>query len=122
MGINLNLLSYILYLAITLFITFWVGKELHKKGRPLMESAFDKYGFNSWVSSVNNSLLMGYYLLNAGNILLFLTTWEKTENQGQIIEALIENIGFIVTLLGVIHVFNMSTLIFMHFKSNLNKH
>ena len=38
--INFNELSYIIYLPITLFITIWIGKELHKNGRPLMQKAF----------------------------------------------------------------------------------
>ena len=48
--INYNEISYLIYLPITLFITVWVGRELYQNGRPLMETAFKKYGFESWVS------------------------------------------------------------------------
>lgn len=118
--INYNELSYVIYLPITLFLTVWVGKELHKNGRPLMELAFKKYGFESWVSPINNSLLIGYYLLNIGNLLLFINSWEKTESAGQMIKAIIENIGIIITLLGFIHFFNLGILLIMNFKSNTN--
>lgn len=118
--INYNELSYVIYLPITIFVTVWVGKELHKNGRPLMQLAFEKYGFQSWVSPINNSLLIGYYLLNIGNLLLFINSWETTDSAEQMIKAIIENIGIIITLLGIIHFFNLGILIIMNFKSNTN--
>jgi vacuolar-type H+-ATPase subunit I/STV1 len=118
--INYNELSYVIYLPITIFVTVWVGKELHKNGRPLMQLAFKKYGFQSWVSPINNSLLIGYYLLNIGNLLLFINSWETTDSAEQMIKAIIENIGIIITLLGIIHFFNLGILIIMNFKSNTN--
>ena len=117
---NLNEISYAIYLPITLFITVWVGKELHKKGRPLMQSAFEKYGFENWVSPINNSLLAGYYLLNIGNLLIFINTWETTESLEEMIKAITQNVGVIITLLGVIHIFNLTVLIIMNFKTNTN--
>lgn len=118
--INFNELSYLIYLPITLFITIWVGKELHKNGRPLMQKAFNRFGYESWVSPVNNSLLIGYYLLNIGNLLVFINTWDEIETAEQMIKAIAENIGIIITLLGIIHVFNLSVLLIINFKSNLN--
>lgn len=118
--INYNEISYLIYLPITLFVTVWVGKELYHNGRPLMELAFEKYGFESWVLPINKSLLIGYYLLNIGNLLIFINSWEKTETAGQMINVIIENVGIIITLLGLIHFCNLSILIFMNFKSNTN--
>ena len=118
--INYNEISYLIYLPITLFVTVWVGRELYQNGRPLMETAFKKYGFESWVSPINSSLLIGYYLLNIGNLLIFINSWEKTESAEQMIKAIIENVGIIITLLGVIHFCNLSILILMNFKSNKN--
>ena len=118
--INYNEISYLIYLPITLFVTVWVGKELYHNGRSLMELVFKKYGFESWVSPINSSLLIGYYLLNIGNLLIFINSWEETESAGQMIKAIIENVGIIITLLGVIHFCNMSILILMSFKSNIN--
>lgn len=118
--INFNELSYIVYLPITLFITIWVGKELHKNGRPLMRIAFKRFGFDSWVSPVNNSLLIGYYLLNIGNLLIFINTWEEIESAEQMINAIAENIGIIITILGLIHVLNITVLLIINFISTLN--
>ena len=118
--INFNELSYIIYLPITLFITIWIGKELHKNGRPLMQTAFKRFGFDTWVSPVNNSLLIGYYLLNIGNLLIFINTWGEIESTEQMINAIANNIGIILTILGLIHVFNLTVLLIINFISTLN--
>ena len=115
MEINYNLLSYALFLPSSGFITVWVGKQLHSKGRILMENAFQRFGFQEWVTPVNNTLLAGYYLLNLGNVLLVLTTWEKPESLIAVFESLSVHLGFILCLLGAIHAFNMSTLLVMNF-------
>lgn len=115
MGINYNLLSYALFLPFSGFITVWVGKQLHSKGRLLMEKAFLRFGFKDWVTPVNNTLLLGYYLLNLGNVLLVLTTWEKPNSIMAVFESLSIHLGFILCLLGVIHAFNMITLLVMNF-------
>ena len=118
--INFNELSYIIYLPITLFITIWIGKELHKNGRPLMQKAFKRFGFDTWVSPVNNSLLIGYYLLNIGNLLIFINTWGEIESTEQMINAIANNVGIILTILGLIHVFNLTVLLIINFISTLN--
>tara|TARA_Y100000766_G_C18844501_1_gene574978 strand:- start:589 stop:945 length:357 start_codon:yes stop_codon:yes gene_type:complete len=112
---SFNEISYVIYLPITLFITIWVGKELHKNGRPLMQMAFKRFGYDSWVSPVNNSLLIGYYLLNIGNLLIFINTWEEIESAEQMINAIAKNIGIIIIILGLIHVFNMTVLLVINF-------
>jgi len=113
--INFNELSYVIYLPITLFITIWVGKELHKNGRPLMRIAFKRFGYDSWVSPVNNSLLIGYYLLNIGNLLIFINSWEEIESAEQMINVIAKNIGIIIIILGLIHVLNMTVLLVINF-------
>ena len=112
---SFNEISYVIYLPITLFITIWVGKELHKNGRPLMEMAFKRFGYDSWVSPVNNSLLIGYYLLNIGNLLIFINSWEEIESAEEMINAIAKNIGIIIIILGLIHVLNMTVLLVINF-------
>lgn len=114
-----NTISYGVYISISLYITFWVGKILHRQGEVLMLSSFKKYGYEEWVAPVNNTLLVGYYLLNIGNVLLVITTWHTLESFEAMIATLSQKLGLILMVLGVIHAFNMTVLLIMNFV-NLN--
>ena len=113
---NYNVLAYAIYLPISVYITYWVGRELHQNGRILMAEAFSKYQFDEWVDPINNTLLIGYYLLNIGAVFLVVTHWVELKNSLELIESLAKHVGFIVGLLGFIHGFNVILLSFLIFK------
>jgi len=113
---NYNVLAYAIYLPISVYITYWVGRELHRKGRVLMAVAFHKHNYDEWLDPINNSLLVGYYLLNIGTVFLAITQWKQINNLLEVLESVSIYIGFIVTLLGIIHAVNITVLSILLFK------
>jgi len=99
--------TYLFYLALSIALTVWVGHTLHKNGRPFLLHAFD----NSPVlaDSINNLLLVGFYLVNFGFVSLALRSTPIDGLQGAI-ELLSVKIGKVLMVLGGMHFFNMHML------------
>jgi hypothetical protein len=66
------LTCYMSYLAISIALTVWVAKTLHKSGRIFLVEAF--HGNTELADSVNHLLVVGFYLINVGYIALALKT------------------------------------------------
>ncbi len=78
-----------------------------------MELCLQKH--KTWIDPINNSLLIGYYFLNIGIALLKIQTWSEITLEHQVIESVAYHTGFMLLLLGSIHVVNLSSLIIMLF-------
>ncbi len=106
---------YMIYVGISLAITFWVGRTLSKNGRPFLVMNFT--GNEPLADSVNHLLLVGFYLINFGFISFCLKYGEKPTTLDQAIEFLSTKIGFIIIVLGVMHFINIIALAkFRHFR------
>ena len=57
---------YFSYLAISVAVTVWVARTLHKSGRVFLLDAF--HGNAELADSVNHLLVVGFYLVNVGYI------------------------------------------------------
>lgn len=100
--------TYLFYLAISLALTVWVGHTLHKNGRPFLLHAFDN---NATIAdSINNLLLVGFYLVNFGFVSLALKTSIPVIGLQGAIELLSVKIGKVLLVLGGMHFFNMHML------------
>ena len=64
--------SYLVYLAISLGVTVWVAKTLHRNGRVFLLDAF--HGNGDLADSVNHLLVVGFYLINVGYVALAMRT------------------------------------------------
>lgn len=107
--------TYIIYLAISITITIWVGRTLNKNGRVFLVENFK--GNNELADSVNHLLLVGFYLVNIGFVLLALKYGVKPVDAASAIEFLSTKLGIVIVVLGGMHFFNMRSLIkFRHFK------
>ena len=100
--------TYLFYLALSIAVTVWVGHTLHKNGRPFLVHAFD--GNTTLADSINNLLLVGFYLINFGWVSLALKTQSPVENAQQAIEVLSVKVGLVLFVLGGMHFFNMHML------------
>lgn len=110
---------YLVYIGISLAITFWVGRTLSKNGRPFLLMNFT--GNAALADSVNHLLLVGFYLINFGFISFCLKYGEKPNTLDQAIEFLSTKIGFIIIVLGVMHFVNIIALTkFRHFRIGEN--
>jgi TRAP-type C4-dicarboxylate transport system permease large subunit len=97
--------SYLTYLAVSLLITVWVARTLHKNGRVFLVDSF--HGNEQLADSVNHLLVVGFYLINLGYVTLALRFGNKPHSLAQTIEYLSTKIGLVLVILGVMHFFNI---------------
>jgi hypothetical protein len=99
---------YLSYLAISITLTIWVARTLHRSGRIFLLDAF--HGNAELADSVNQLLVVGFYLINAGYIALALKTTDPLANLRGMIELESGKIGVVLLILGAMHFFNMLIL------------
>ncbi len=97
--------TYAIYLLVTIGLTIWVAKALFKNGKIFLIDIF--HGNTALADSVNNLLLVGFYLINIGYVVYTLQTHTNVSNPTIMIEELSIKIGFIILVLGVMHFFNL---------------
>ena len=100
----MNYTYYIFYLIISFFVTFVFGRDLHKHGRLYVLLAFKE---EKVTDAINNVLLMGYYALNFGFILIMSKDWPFNLSSKFRLEALTTNLSFLLLTLAVIHYSNL---------------
>jgi hypothetical protein len=96
---------YFTYLAISIALTVWVARTLHRNGRVFLVDAF--HGNEELADSVNHLLVVGFYLINVGYIALALKTTDPLSNLRQVIELESVKIGVVLLILGGMHFFNI---------------
>jgi hypothetical protein len=106
---NYNIISYGIYLLITIYVVVVVGGLIHKNGRPFLINVFHQN--ISLADSVNNLLLIGYYLFNIGYCIISLKIWKEIGSLQEVTETLSYKIGMIVFILGLMHLFNVLMLL-----------
>lgn len=99
------IVTYSLYLVITIALTIWVARTLFKNGKIFLVDIF--HGNKDLADSVNNLLLVGFYLINIGYAVYTLQVTAPIENLQQVIERLSLKIGLIILILGGMHFFNL---------------
>jgi hypothetical protein len=99
--------SYIGYIVISIVLTVWVARTLHKNGRVFLVEAF--HGDERIADSVNHLLVVGLYLINVGYITLALKYGDKPGDVQQAIEFLSTKVGLVLVVLGAMHFFNIFT-------------
>jgi len=102
---NLNILAYIIYTVITLYIILWVGRTFYVNGRMFILRLFHNNAEQT--DATNNIILIAYYLFNTGYAILQFQAWEKVENPATLISSIAGKTGTLVTILAVTHYFNM---------------
>jgi hypothetical protein len=100
---NWLLLTYLVYLAISICLTVWVARTLHKNGRIFLVDSF--LGNESLADSVNHLLVVGFYLINIGYVTLALRYGAAAANAQEALEALSTKIGLVLLVLGGMHFF-----------------
>ena len=99
-------ITYALYLAISVALTVWVARTLHRNGRAFLVDSF--LGNEKLADSVNHLLVVGFYLVNIGYVALALKYGVKPETLRDAIEALSTKVGFVLVVLGVMHFGNIA--------------
>ena len=102
---NIKVVTYLVYLVISIGLTAWVAQTLHRSGRAFLIDAFHQN--ETLADSVNHLLVVGFYLINLGYVTLALKTEDPLGNAGESIEALSRKVGLVLLVLGGMHFFNL---------------
>jgi hypothetical protein len=98
-------IAYAVYLLLSVSVTVWVARTLHRTGRVLLGQAFP--GNSELADSINRLLVVGFYLLNLGYVALALATTESPSTARQAIELVSGKLGVVLLVLGGLHFFNL---------------
>src|SRR5881397_3645725 len=98
---NYIIATYIAYLVITITLAMWVATTLFKNGKVFLVDIFS--GNKELADSVNNLLLVGFYLINLGYAVYTLRIASGIVSLQDAIEMLSLKIGLIILILGGMH-------------------
>jgi cytochrome c biogenesis protein CcdA len=107
--------SYIAYVVVSFLFTFWVGRNLHRNGKIFLLEAFGND--EQKANSVNQLLLVGFYLVNFGIVCLFLSLGNHPTSDVEVFEYLATKFGVVLVILGGMHFFNMRNIANMSAKA-----
>ncbi len=102
---NYTIITYSLYLTLSISLTIWVARTLSKNGRIFLVDCFHQ---ENLADSVNHLLVVGFYLVNLGFVSLFLKVGLQVENTQQVFEALSGKMGVVLLALGFMHFLNLA--------------
>lgn len=102
---NYSILTYGIYLPITILLTVWVAKTLFNNGRIFLVDIF--HGNEALADSVNKLLIVGFYLINVGYAVFTLKIMGDINSMQVVIEKLSLKLGAIILILGAMHFFNL---------------
>ena len=97
--------THFAYLGISIALTVWVARTLHRNGRVFLVDCF--HGNAELADAVNHLLVVGFYLINMGFVALFLSLGREPSGLVGGIEYISVKIGIVLLVLGVMHFFNM---------------
>lgn len=115
---NYYILTYGIYLTISVILTIWVASVLFKNGRIFLVDIF--HGNTELADSVNKLLVVGFYLINIGYMSLALKTYGVVSDMQIVVEVLSYKIGCIILILGAMHFLNL--IIFFKLRSRAQQH
>ena len=107
------------YLAISAVIAGWVGQTLHKHGRHFLKNCF--FNNERVVDSVNDALLVGFYLMNIGFAATVIRYKDEVIHLSDSVVMLADKIGFILLVLGAAHTFNLIILRIAHHQALMRR-
>lgn len=102
---NWLIITYVSYLAISVCLTIWVARTLHKNGRIFLVDSF--LGNEQLADSVNHLLVVGFYLINIGYVTLALKYGARAVNAQEALESISTKVGLVMLVLGAMHFFNL---------------
>jgi|SRR6185369_11519082 len=116
---NWLITTYLSYLLISVALTIWVARTLHKSGRIFLVDSF--LGNEQLADSVNHLLVVGFYLVNIGYVTLALKYGAAAANAQEALESLSTKVGLVLLVLGGMHFFNLAVFTKMRKRGLLHK-
>lgn len=103
---NYVILTYALYLSVSIAVTIWVARVLFNNGRIFLVDIF--HGNTELADSVNKLLVVGFYLINIGYMVVVLKEYGTIVNTREVIDILSYKVGRIILILGAVHFINLA--------------
>lgn len=97
--------TYLAYLTVSVPLIVWVATTLARNGKVFLADVFG--GNDELAVAVNKLLVVGFYLLNLGFVVLFLRISDPVEDLGGLFDTLSIKVGVVMLTLGVLHFFNV---------------
>ena len=108
-----DIISYIIFLSISSYITIDVGRRCYNAGKFYLEYIIHD---TNLCLTINRILLGCYYLLNLGYIALSLTSWNKVNSMEEVLTITAIRVGNIALILCLLHYINIFVLYFLRKK------
>lgn len=105
MDMDMKLLTYLLYVAITVPLTVWVGRALRRHGEVFLVDVF--FGDERLAHAVNQLLVIGFYLLNFGYLSFFMSSDREIASGQELMELLSRKVGGVAVMIGIVHFGNL---------------
>jgi hypothetical protein len=106
--VNLTVLTYVVYLLLSVILTVWVARTLSRTGHVFLVALLR--GDEAVAGAVNRLLAVGFYLLDLGFVTLFMRIGGTVSSTRACFEALSVKIGTVLLVLGVFHLLNVYLL------------
>ena len=102
---DLTVVTYGVYLAVTVPLTVWVGRMLRRHGEVFLVDVF--VGDDRLAHAVNQLLVTGFYLLNFGYLSYFMASSAHIDTTKTLMEVVSTKVGAVAIVLGAIHFGNL---------------
>jgi hypothetical protein len=110
--------TYLLYLIISIGLTVFVGHALSRSGRAFLLDVFS--GNDALAEAVSRLLVVGFYLLNLGFVTLTMRTSGDITSARQAIQLLSVKVGEVLLVLGLLHLANL--VFFTRFRRRVRRY
>jgi len=106
---DLTVVTYVVYLALSIGLTVWVARTLSRSGHVFLSDVLQ--GSENLADAVNHLLVVGFYLVNLGFVALWLRGGNTDVTDVRtVFTALSVKIGTVLLVLGVLHLGNVYVL------------
>jgi hypothetical protein len=105
---DLTVLAYAVYLAVSIGLTVWVARTLSSNGKIFLADVL--HGDDRLADAVNHLLVVGFYLVNLGFVALYLKSADTVEDAREVFEQLSVKLGVVLLVLGAMHLGNVYVL------------
>lgn len=97
--------TYCLFLLFAGYITVYVGHMFYKNGAIFLHGLLPQN--EALINSINKLLLLGYYLINLGAVVINLSFWENISSIQMVLESVLFRTGLISLMLALLHYNNL---------------
>ena len=116
---DLNVLSYVIYLVLSIVVTIWVARTLSRAGGVFLHGVFPES--EQLAEAVNHLLVVGFYLVNLGFVSLYLKSGTTATDTRAVFEGLSVKEGVVLLVLGAMHLTNVFVLNKMRHSARRNQ-